>query len=94
LAPALPSATFGKFWGGWKFALVIVIHQAGSVAPDGKEPLVSTSQAGGQVFSLRLSSSKMMVYLLFPFEPNLFATVFSSVKELTGEEFQEFTSKL
>jgi hypothetical protein len=36
----------------------------------------------------------MMAYFVFPSEANLFATVFSSVKELTGKEFQEFTSKL
>jgi hypothetical protein len=65
-------------------SLVIAIHQADNVAPDGEELLASTSQAGGKVFSLSLSS-KTTVYFLFPFEPRLFVILFSSVKELTGE---------
>jgi hypothetical protein len=54
------------------------------VAADGEELLASTSQAGGKVFSPSLSS-KTTVYFLFPFEPSVFAILFSSVKELTGK---------
>jgi hypothetical protein len=54
------------------------------VAPAGEELLASTSQEGGQVFSPSLSS-ETTVYFLFLFEPSLFAAVFSSVKELSGE---------
>jgi hypothetical protein len=78
------STTSGKFCGGWKFALVIVIHQDGNVAPDGEELSASTSQAEGQIYS-PTSSSKYMEYFLFPLEPNLFATIFSLLKQLTDE---------
>jgi hypothetical protein len=54
------------------------------VAPAGEELLASTSQEGEQVFSPSLSS-KTTVYFIFSFERSLFATAFSSVKELTGE---------